>query len=241
MIKTIGILGGMGPNATLYFYQKILSLTPAQIDQDHIPTLIFSNPRIPDRTQSILSNEPETSLHFLKKSARILEEGGVSFIAIPCNTAHYWIQEIRRAVRVPVIDMIDITIKYIIDDLQLEKVGLLSTIGTIKTQIYQKRISHQSGLQFLVPNESLSRQVMDVIHEIKKGNRSEQLVKKIEQVREWFGEQGVSRLILGCTELPLLFEKKGDWMIDPLDILAKQSVQMARKAEKLMPLPLPET
>ena len=225
-LKTIGILGGMGPEATIFFYQKILNLTPAQKDQDHIPTLIFSNPQIPNRTEAILSNQIEVTAKALGDSAKILEEGGASFITIPCNTAHFWIEDIRAAVRIPVIDMIEETVRFLVNKLHMNKVGLLSTIGTQKTDVYQKK-GAEFSLEILVPNQELSQQVMAVIGEIKKGNKSEVLFKRIEQVNVWFQEQGVRQLILGCTELPLLFEKKTEWALDPMDVLAQIAVKEA--------------
>ena len=94
MIKTIGILGGMGPEATAYFYQKIIKFTNASKDQGHIPTLIYSNPQIPDRTEAILKNKHGKIVYQLQCAAKTLEKAGADFIVIPCNTAHFYIKEI---------------------------------------------------------------------------------------------------------------------------------------------------
>ena len=225
-MKTIGILGGMGPEATIFFYQKILDLTPARKDQDHIPTLIYSNPQIPNRTDAILNNQLEEIARVLGQSGKILQEGGASFIVIPCNTAHFWIEDIRRAVTIPVVDMIEETVRFLVEKSALKKVGLLSTIGASKTRIYQK-MGAKHALKILPPNAELSQRVMAVIGEIKKGNKSAVQLAKIEQVNSWFQKQGVEKLILGCTELPLLFEKKSDWALDPMDVLAQIAVERA--------------
>jgi len=225
-LKTIGILGGMGPEATVFFYQKILNLTPAEKDQDHIPTLIYSNPQIPNRTEAILTHQLDLAAKALGDSAKILEDGGASFIVIPCNTAHFWIEDIREAVSIPVVDMIEETVRFLVDKLHMKKVGLLSTIGTQKTEVYQKK-GAEFSLEILVPNEELSQRVMDVIGEIKKGNKAEAQLKRIEQVKAWFQEQGVHQLVLGCTELPLLFEKETEWALDPMDVLARIAVKEA--------------
>ena len=121
-MKTIGILGGMGPQATLFFYQKILNLTPAEKDQDHIPTLIYSNSQIPNRTEAILNDQLEMTRKSLVDSARVLEDGGASFIVIPCNTAHHWIEDIKQAVSISVVDMIEETVSFLVKR-QLKKVG----------------------------------------------------------------------------------------------------------------------
>jgi len=149
-MKTIGILGGMGPEATVFFYQKIIDLTPALKDQDHIPTLIYSNPQIPNRTDAILNNQLEETARALGRSGKILEEGGASFIVIPCNTAHFWIEDIRQAVTIPVIDMIEETVRFLVEKLHLKQVGLLSSIGTKKTEVYQKK-GQELALQILPP------------------------------------------------------------------------------------------
>lgn len=221
--KTIGILGGMGPEATIYFYQKILNFTPAQADQDHIRTLIYSNPKVPNRTQAILNNQLEATAKILGESAKILEEGGASFIVMPCNTAHLWMQDIRAAVTIPVFDMIEEAVRYLAHERQLKQVGLLATVGTIQTKVYQDK-SHAFALEILVPNDAWNQRIMTVIEEVKKGHKSPALFEEIETVKMWFQEQGIFHLILGCTELPLVFEKPVDWATDPMDILAKLAV-----------------
>jgi aspartate racemase len=229
MMKTIGILGGMGPEATVFFYQKILDLTPAMNDQEHIPTLIYSNTQIPNRTTAILDNQLQEVALALAQSSKVLQRGGASFIAIPCNTAHFWIEDIRRAVSIPVIDMIEETVRFLVEKMHLQRVGLLSTIGTKKTKVYQNKAG-EFGLEILTPNERHSQMVMEVIGEIKKGNKSAVELGKIEQVHTWFQERGVEQVILGCTELPLLFERKSDWALDPMDVLAQIAVERARPA-----------
>jgi len=209
-----------------FFYQKIIKLTPAQKDQDHIATLIYSNPKIPDRTQSILNNQPEKAASSLEQSARILEAGGASFIVIPCNTAHFWIDQIRQAVTIPVLDMIEETALYLIQDIGLTKVGLLATLGTIRANVYQEKCEKLS-LEIITPTDEIQQQVMNVILEIKKGNKGETLQEQIVRIRESFQEKGIQKLILGCTELPLLFDKQTEWAIDPMDVLAKAAVKKA--------------
>ena len=217
----------MGPEATVFFYQKILDLTPALNDQEHIPTLIYSNTQIPNRTDAILDNQLQEIALALGQSSKILQDGGASFIVIPCNTAHFWIEDIRRAVTIPVIDMIEETVRFLVEKLHLTKVGLLSTVGTAKTKVYQNK-AQENGLEIFTPGEQHSQLVMEVIGEIKKGNKSVVELRKLEQVRTWFQERGVEQLIMGCTELPLLFEKKSDWALDPMDVLAQIAVERAR-------------
>src|SRR3989344_7801451 len=95
--KTIGIIGGVGPEATLDLYRWIIKLTPAKKDQDHIPTLIYSLPQIPDRTQALLYGG-EDPLPYLVKAAKVLKRGGADFLIIPCNTAHAFIDQLQKQV-----------------------------------------------------------------------------------------------------------------------------------------------
>ena len=225
-LNTIGILGGMGPEAALYFYKKILKLTPAKKDQDHIPTLIYSNPQIPDRTKALFSQNQESLLKALQHSVKLLEKGKVSFIVIPCNTAHYWIKQMRQEVEIPIINMVEETILKMVKS-NLKKVGLLGTLGTLKSQIYQK--TGKRKIDILIPPDNACQQVMTIIAEVKNGNKSESLRNSILSIVKWFGKQGISKVVLGCTELPLLFEGQTnlDWLVDPMEILAEIAVKKA--------------
>jgi aspartate racemase len=229
-IKTIGILGGMGPEATVFFYQKILSLTPAAKDQDHIPTLIYSNPHIPDRSQAILSREDDSIIFQLQQSTQILKQGGAAFVVIPCNNAHYWIPQIREAVDIPIMDMIEETLKHL-EKKGISQVGLLATEGTLKSQIYPMK--SKDRLEIIVPPDTLSQEVMSTIRQIKAGSRAKSLYEPIDQARAWFQRQGIDKIILGCTELPLLYTDARDieWFVDPMDLLAQRAIAVATGKE----------
>ena len=225
-MKTIGILGGMGPEATLSLYGKIVNLTPAKKDQEHIPTVIYSNTRIPDRTESILNGEDDFVINELQRSAKVLENAGADFIIIPCNTAHHYIEHIRRSVGIPVLDMIDETARCLRGE-GVKKTALLATDGTVKTGIYQQRFSAH-GIKVLLPGKTEQKAVMNVIYShVKAGNFGESERKKITQIADKFRTRGVSS-ILGCTELSVLFDNdRKDGMTDPLDVLARAAVKQA--------------
>ncbi|MBS3787340.1 amino acid racemase, partial [Candidatus Bipolaricaulota bacterium] len=132
--QTIGILGGMGPEATIECYKSIIDQTPADTDQEHLSIVIVNNPQIPDRTEAILY-DGDSPVPALQDSARVLEVAGADFLIMPCNTAHHFVSEVEKAIEVPVLNMIETTVD------QLEPgstVGLLATMGTIKTGIYEK-------------------------------------------------------------------------------------------------------
>jgi len=148
--RVIGIIGGMGPEATVDFYREIIRLTPAQKDQDHIPVLIYSNPRIPERTQAILHGG-EDPTPYLIDAARILERAGAGILAIPCNTAHYFLPRVRPAVKIPILDMIEETFLRTRAEVgDIKAVGLLATTGTVESGVY-RNIFTRHGVSILTP------------------------------------------------------------------------------------------
>ena len=137
MEQKLGVLGGMGPQATQVFYQFVLDRTDAARDQDHIPALILSDTGIPDRTQAILSGETGELYQRLLKDARLLENCGCTAIAIPCNTSHYFVDKLQEDVGVPILHMIRETAQELARQGK-KRPGILATDGTIRTGLYQK-------------------------------------------------------------------------------------------------------
>ena len=232
--KVIGILGGMGPEATIDLYNHIIRLTPAKKDQDHIPTLILSNPKVPDRTASINAEESQKILHYLQESARILENGGADFIVIPCNTAHTFHAEIQNAVGIPVIHMINETVLYLIKTYSdVREVGLLATSGTLKTKLYQDQLAHHA-VKAVLPDENIQNEyVMKAIYAIKAGkdlDKSKALLMNAVKTLDTSAQRVV---IMGCTEIPLALQKPARSMvlINPTKILAEIAVRKSLYSE----------
>ena len=235
MVEIIGILGGMGPEATIYQYQLIVKNTPVNKDQDHIPTIIYSNSLIPDRTFSIMNDSHDEIIKHLSQSAKLLETAGVSFIIIPCNTAHYYIEPIRKSRSIPVLDMIEITAEKIINDISLagiqkeqNKIGLLATTGVVKARIYHDRF-HKKNLMISTPDESDQQTIMKIIYDIKlNGIKKEQKENCLEVMENIKKDDELSHIILGCTELPLLFSDqkrfKESLLVDPMEVIAKHVI-----------------
>ena len=130
----LGILGGMGPQATQDFYQRILDRTDASCDQEHLPTLIWSDTAIPDRTAAILGGDAEGCYRRLLEGARLLERGGCTVLAIPCNTSHYFADRLQAQLHIPIIHMIRETVAAI-QAMGKKTVGILATDGTVQTGI----------------------------------------------------------------------------------------------------------
>lgn len=221
--KTIGILGGMGPAATVELFRRIVLLTPAQCDQDHIPVVIDNNPQIPDRGPFILEGGPDPR-PALCRSARKLERMGASFIVMPCNTAHVFLPYLRKAVRIPFIDMVAETAQRISESL----VGLLATETTVRTRLYHDACAPY-GIEVLTPFVDDQARVMEIIYAIKGGAFDLVMKRDLRAIAARLRERGAAALIVGCTELSLVIcQDDFDGIVyDALDILARAAVREA--------------
>jgi aspartate racemase len=202
----LGIFGGMGPEATANLYQTIVEITPAAQDQDHVPTLIFSFPQIPDRTTSIRTGD-RSIVPYLVEGVRLLEKAGATFIAIPCNTAHYYYDDMQKAVRIPIIHMIrEAAVETLKRHPDIKTVGLLATSGTIATGLYEKEFRDR-GVAVLVPDEGQeSDLVMRSIGLIKANSDRELCRDLLGQAGRDLVRRGAQVIVLGCTEIPLAFD-----------------------------------
>lgn len=232
MAKTIGIIGGMGSLATVDLFQRVVLNTDAKSDQEHIHIIIDNNTSIPDRTAYILKDQ-ESPLEQLIASAVKLEKIGADFLIMPCNTAHYFCDEIKREVSIPLISMIEETAKYIKENYpDKQSIGLLGTEGTIKSQIYDLCFS-KLGLKIIKPGSENQQLITDVIYGVKKGETNiskDNLYEAVEELKA----KDAEIFILGCTELSVinnLYKLKGEF-IDPLTILTKRSIELAGKRIK---------
>ncbi len=228
--KIIGILGGMGPEATIDLFYKIIKFTSAEKDQDHLRIIIDNNPKIPDRTAAILG-KGEDPLLALQQTARNLEKAGADFIIIPCNTAHYFLPSIQESVKIPILNMIEETAKETQKRIpQIQKVGLLASIGVYETKLYHQRFK-KFNIEVISPEEKDKEEVMKAIYAIKAGDLSEGVKKSILKIAQELIDRGAGAIIAGCTEIPLII-KEGDIsvpIIDPTQVLAKAAVQKAKR------------
>lgn len=206
--KILGIFGGMGPEATANLYQLIVQLTPAKRDQDHIPTLMYSLPQVPDRTAAIQAKDPSI-VPYLVEGVTRLEKAGATFIVIPCNTAHFFYDEMQKAVRIPILHMI----REVVAEVprlhpKARKVGLLATTGTLDTGLYEKELKAR-GLEVVKPRgEIQSACVMKAVYGIKSGLDRRQCEDWLFEAGEDVVAQGAEIIVLGCTEIPLAFNPK---------------------------------
>ncbi|MBN2795424.1 MAG: aspartate/glutamate racemase family protein [Clostridia bacterium] len=217
-MKTIGIIGGMGSEATLDLFHKIIKQTHVTKDQDHVHIIIDNHARIPDRSHYILTGEHNPSEYILEAAKR-LESLKVDYIAIPCNTAHFFYEAIKEKISTPLIHMIKETYHYILKN-NLKKVLLLATQGTYASNLYQNCFKNS---ELLEPNEILKGKIHKLIYDYKKYGKVNS--HEVEEIQIQLSALNVDAVILGCTELPLIF--KGPRFIDPTAILARACIKKA--------------
>ncbi len=234
--KTIGILGGMGPYATVDLFRKIIEATPAQRDQEHLRILVDNNPRIPDRTQAILG-KGKSPLPMMIETAKNLEKAGADFILIPCHTAHFWLRELQEGLSIPIIDMVEETVRAISTKCpHFHKVGLIATTGTIKSKVYHQ-VFERMGWEVIIPKEAGQEIVMKEIYGeegIKTGQLEKPKAKIIKVAQELLG-RGAEIIVAGCTEVSLVLKKEdlSVPVVDSTEILARAAVKEATDLSSL--------
>lgn len=202
-MKTIGIIGGMGPAATIDLYKKIVENTPAEKDQDHIHVIIDSYPQIEDRTGYILHGGINPAAR-LVESAKRLESAGVDALIMPCNTAHYFAKDIESAVKIPLIHIVRCSAEAVKNKYpETKKIGLIATTGTIKAGIYGN-ILKEYGFETIDLPEKIENNIMDCIYKGVKAGKTEEYSILFQQCVDEIADLGADLLIAGCTEIPLL-------------------------------------
>lgn len=228
----IGILGGMGPAATVELFQNIITGTRVKNDQDHIEIIILNDPKVPDRTMFIL-DQGENPIPIMKQNIERLQDAGASVIMIPCMTAHTFIEELQNGLSIPIINGIELINSYLQRYYPNKKIGLLATTGSVKSKVYQKYIKNE----IIVPNEFAQKKLMHLIYGkdgIKTGNTGELIVKDIQEIVEEMESKSIEVIISGCTELGLVINSNNISIpvIDPLQLLAKKAIELNDKQYK---------
>ncbi len=230
-LKTIGVLGGMGPEATGYFFERILANTAAASDQGHVPVVVLSRPRIPDRTRAILHGG-RSPLPALLRGAEALRLAGADFIVLPCISAHYFRPALAARSPLPVLDLLDETLKAL---RRLRPaagaVGLIATTGTVRSRIVHDRLE-PAGFRVVAPSAAEQRKVMTAIYGkrgVKAGVTSGPPREALLAVAAALVRRGARVLLAGCTEVPLAV-RAADLpvpLVEPMDIGARAAVRLA--------------
>jgi len=217
-LKTLGILGGLGPAASCYFYDMLVRLCPAARDQDHPDLLLYSKASIPDRSACLLG-KGESPLPALTDGIRLLERAGAGVIAVPCATAHHWYPAMQAAAGVPVLNMLALTAKSLRNE-GVTKAALLATGGSYVSGAFAAALERE-GVAHLLPTPEGRAALMEVIYGIKSGRMPGTQV--LEALAAPLIAKGAQRVILGCTELSL-FAREGlpELYIDAMQVLAEE-------------------
>jgi aspartate racemase len=235
----IGIVGGVGPAATVDFLDKIVKATPAKKDQEHIKVVVEQNPQIPDRTRNLILGEIDPTIP-LYATCRRLEAAGADIITIPCNTAHAYVEDLQQHLSIPIVSMLKTTIDHIAATYGTSRrVGLLATTGTVRTGVYH---AVAKGIfDLMVPDDAHQEKVMASIYGplgVKAGYTEGQCMDDLLAGVKHLVDRGAEILILGCTELPVLIDESDDYriagksvvMLDPTNLLARRCVELAQQA-----------
>jgi aspartate racemase len=218
----LGILGGMGPDATINFQQQLLDVTPATREQDHVTTVVSNVPKVPDRNEAILEGS-QSPLSTLRDNARALERYGVDLLTMPCNTAHYYADGIVDSVDVEFLDMID-AVAETIDTADVDRAGLVATKTVIDVGIYREYFA-SSGVELVTPDDT--EQLMDVIYAVKEGAHDE-AAREFASVVSELEAEGCDALVVGCSDLSVLPLDTMLDVYDPVRILARWCVEQIK-------------
>ncbi len=221
-MKTLGIIGGMGPRATARFYELVTVMNSARSDQEHFDVIIVSYPSIPDRTKFLLGESGEDPVPKINEAGAMLERCKADYIAIPCFTSHCYAD--RFSFGVPLISIVDETIEEL-KRRGIERFGLMATEGTVKTGLFA-RAAGASDLEIITPGTDAQRTVTDIIYNRIKRNLPPD-TDAFEGVAASLRQRGAQAIVLGCTELSLVPMRDGEnGFLDPLKILAQRAIAL---------------
>ncbi|NLD17862.1 MAG: aspartate/glutamate racemase family protein [Tissierellia bacterium] len=224
MKNKLGIIGGMGPLATSIFFSRIIDSTMATKDQEHIWTVISSHSTMPDRTSVIVEKlNHDVIIQAVSEDIKIMEAANVERISIPCNTFHYFYDEVQSLTDIPIINMIDEAMKEF-STLYGKKTLVLSTVGTKQAGVYEK-YAETNGIEILDLDEKYVTQINDLIYEIKSTNMVDrpEFIEFLEELFEVYQPDGI---IVACTELSLIPLGKftNNKVLDAMDVLVRESI-----------------
>ncbi|MCL2404069.1 MAG: amino acid racemase [Defluviitaleaceae bacterium] len=219
--RTLGVVGGMGVQATARFYSMLTNNQSVTTEQEYLDVLIYSKSSIPDRTAFITGKTSTSPLGPLLNAAKVLEEAGVGCIAMPCVSAHFFYDDLACAVSVPFINMMDETAKYV-QDKEFGKIGLLATDGTLHGRLFHKAFAKR-GIDVVLPGSKAQQYLSDVIYQLKRGDMPTCALDKISADLYDLDAQAI---VLGCTELGLLHKSSGYIYIEALEVLANAALAM---------------
>jgi len=227
-VYKLGVIGGMGPLATVNFYQRVVLNTEAKCDNEHIDMIVLNHSTMPDRTKCIIENRKTEFLDAIKKDFAILENIGVEAVAIPCNTSHYFYDEFKKLTDLKIINMIGETI-FEVKKSGVKKISVFGTLGTLNSKVYEK-YAKEYELEVKEVSEADKQAVMDIIYNIKETNNLDN--KQFTDIlNRYCDDETVG--IIACTEVSLLDIPECINTVDALNVLVKRSIELSGAVVKL--------
>lgn len=230
----LGVIGGMGPKATSVFFEKVIEKTDANKDQEHINMIVLNHATLPDRTTIILENRGEDFLKHITNDIELLENAGVKNIAIPCNTSHYFYDDMVKFTNVNIINMVEETVKEVLNKYGKDsKVGILATKGTISSGVYNK-VFEKYNMNLHVPSENIQKQTMKIIYDNVKGDLDQDSSELEAVINDLLTKDNCDCIILACTELSCikLSDDIKKHCIDAMEVLVNRSIELCGKKLK---------
>lgn len=224
----LGVIGGMGPLATVNFYERVVLNTEAKCDNEHIDMIVLNHSTMPDRTKCIIENRKTEFLESIKKDFAILENIGVEAVAIPCNTSHYFYDEFKKLTDLKIINMIEETILEVKKS-GVKKISVFGTLGTLNSKVYEK-YAKEYELEVKEVSEADKQAVMDIIYNIKETNNLDN--KQFTDILNRYCDNETVGII-ACTELSLLDIPEDINTVDALNVLVKRSIELSGAGVKL--------
>ena len=226
--KIVGIIGGMGPQATVDLMQRIIRLTKALDDIDHIRCIVDNNPKIPSRIKAIIEKKGEDPGPCMADMAKRLEAWGADFLAIACNTAHYYYENVSRAVDIPVINMIDSVLDHIKQNYpDCPKIGVLASPAIQITKLYEKKFN-LFDIKIVYPDQKYQERLFNVIRDIKAGNTGLSVLESYTDVCNHLKDKEIFYAVIACTELSVLSAETSLKTIDAAQVLAQKIIDIAK-------------
>lgn len=232
--RIMGVLGGMGPQATIEFMKRVMNHTNAHDDIDHLRMIVDSNPKVPSRIAAIIEKKGGEPGVVLAEMAKGLEAAGAQFLVITCNTAHYYLEDIRAAASIPVLNVIQLSAAKLSQALgKKAKIGVLASPAIQQIALFEKTF-HQYDLSLAYPDPKEQENLLAIIRAVKAGALSQAEQKAYEQIaKSLLDNHGVKGIIVACTELSLLpLPRRKTLIIDTLDVLVEAAISTAKNGEK---------
>jgi len=202
--KIVGVIGGLGPEATVDLMRRVIESTPAKDDADHIRMIVDNNPKIPSRIKALIEGTGESPAPLMAEMARKLAAFGADFLVIPCNTAHFYYDDICSAVDIPILNMVDLTVENVLKENPfVQTVGLLASEAVLRTRLYQRRFEERRVKQ-ISPSAQLQTRIMTSIRKIKVGKYQEADKRTLQTAAEELVRRKAEVLIVACTELSII-------------------------------------